>query len=187
MEMNMRPLIKLFLLALIVLLTECTHEIRHGLTPDQLNENNSIVVLSTAAKEDSIPYHIGLGIRRIEDGKTAEFVQVNPQAVKSNFPDYYGFLHILSFKPGKYFFTLETVSPMIWFSRPSSVICFEVREDEVVYIGEVFVEYFMKGFSKEYVRIVINDQFDRDVGIFLEKNPSFKLENIRKRIPGHTQ
>ena len=188
--MNMRPLIKPLLLSLIVFLTGCfSHEIRHGLTPDQVKENNSIVILSTGAKETSFSHPTMLFIRRIEDGKLAGAVDVNTWTTKSNFPDHHGFLHILPFEPGKYFFTLKSLHPGRLYEEASSVICFEVRENEVVYVGEVFWEYFGKDFLaiSGYAQIVINDQFDRDVGIFLEKNPSFKLEDIRKRIPGHIQ
>ena len=50
-KMNMRSRTVLFLLAFTTFLSGCIRniEIPHGLTPDQLKESNSIVVLSTGA------------------------------------------------------------------------------------------------------------------------------------------
>jgi len=182
-----RSLIMLSLLVFIVFLNGCVRhlEIQHGLTPDQIGGNNSIVILSTGAK--TTRHSSILHIRRIEDGKFVYGLLLNNPFVASHFNDHYGNLHILTFKPGKYFFSLISNVPLSWYEKPSSFFVFEVKESEVVYIGEVFFEFIEAGGllnpSPGYAKLIINDKFERDIGIFLEKNPSFKVQDIRKRGP----
>ena len=188
--MSVRSLIMLSLLVFIVFLNGCVRhlEIQHGLTPAQIREDNSIVILSTGANSAGHPSY--LNIRRIEDGKLVYGLLLNNPYVASHFNGHYGHLHILTFKPGKYFFNLGAGAPFKWYEKPSSFIIFEVKESEVVYIGEVFFEFVEAGFwkalysfSEGHAKLTVNDTFERDAGIFLEKNPSFMVEDIRKRSP----
>jgi hypothetical protein len=173
------------LLLFIVFLAGCMrhYEIPHGLTPDKVTENESIVILSTGTKSPS-SHSCRLMMRGIENLKLGWTVVVNNPTIESHFADHRGFLHVLKFKPGKYCLALQADQPFTWYGKPSSAIVFEVKEGELVYIGEVLVEdvktpWILVG----RVKLTINDKFEGDIGIFLEKNPSFKVEDIKKRIP----
>lgn len=172
------------LLLFMVLLAGCMrhYEIPHGLTPDKVTENESIVILSTGARSSSSQSR--LMMRGIENPKLGWSVVVDNPMIESHFADHHGFLHVLKFKPGRYFLALQAEKPFTWYGKPSSAIVFEVKESELVYIGEVLVEevktpWIVVG----RVKLTVNDKFERDIGIFLEKNPSFKVEDIKKRIP----
>jgi hypothetical protein len=191
--MNIRSLIKLFLLTFMIFFTGCAiydYKIPHGLTPESVNYT-SIVILSTGAKSAGFGNDCSLMIRRAKNGKIAGGVVVIAQSLVSHFDDHHGFLHILRLSPGKYFFTLQAGTPYTWFSNPSGVFVFEVKESEVVYIGEMFYEYvklstyevWSSGGREGYIRLTVNDRFERDVSIFLEKNPLFKVENVGNRKP----
>ena len=194
-RINILSLVKTFLLAFIVFLIGCVgfrhREIPHGLTPDNVSEYESIIILSTGAKSPRLGQSCALVVRRVENGKFVAAVGLNDPTVKSHFDDHHGFLNILKFKPGKYFFVLQAGRPLAWYGDPSGAFVFEVKEREIVYLGEVFYEYVKfsayEAWSSEgrggYVRLTLNDRFERDVRIFLEKNPSFKLEDVTKRPP----
>jgi hypothetical protein len=173
------------LLLFMVFLSGCIrhYEIPHGLTPDKVTENESIVILSTGTKSPS-SHSCSLMMRGIEDLKLGWTVVVNNRTIESHFADHHGFLHVLKFKPGKYFFALQADEPFTWYGKSSSAIVFEVKEGELVYIGEVLVEDVKTPWIfADRVKLTVNDKFERDIGIFLEKNPSFKVEDIKKRIP----
>ena len=184
------------LIGFLVFLYGCAHhhKIPQGLTPEHINQNNSIVILSTGAKESSFSYSTGLLLRRMEDGKFVRMLPLSSWAVKSHFSDHHGFVSVLTLKPGRYFFTLEALHPYSWYEKPSSTISFEVRENEILYIGEFFWEFVQKplaerlaGGGSGYAQLAVNDKFERDIEIFLNNNSSFKMEDIKKRIPGYTQ
>jgi hypothetical protein len=172
------------LLLSMLFLTGCMrqYEIPHGLTPDKVSENESIVILSTGTESSSF-HSCRLMMRGIEDRKLGWRVVVKNFTAKSHFADHHGFLHVLKFRPGKYFFALQADEPLTWYGKPSSVMLFEVKEAELVYIGEVLVDDVKRGIFASRIKVTVNDKFERDVGMFLEKNPAFKIENIRKRMP----
>ncbi len=172
----------------IILLAGCTshYNIPRGLTSDNINQKDSIVIVSTGAKEPSFSHSTGLTIRRVGDGKFVRTLPLSQPNLKSHFADHYGFLNVVTLEPGRYFFTLEPLTPFTLVERPSSVIWFQVGESEILYIGEVFLNFLEKG-APGYAQIVVNDRFERDVGIFLENNPSLTTQYIRKKLAGYSQ
>jgi hypothetical protein len=183
----MRSPIRVLLLSFLVLLTGCVARpviIPEGITPDHLNENGSVVILSTGTKSPSIEHSCMLSIRSAKDGKWVQGLFMNNPTIPSHFPDHHGFLYILRLKPGGYYFFPEPTTPLTWLGKPSGVIVFEVKKSEVVYVGEVFHEFVSTSwFSSGRVMLTVNDQFVRDIEIFLQKNPAFRIEDVGKRMP----
>jgi len=193
-QMTICYLVKPFLVTFIVFLTGCGvhhYRIPDGLTPDSVSRNESIVILSTGTNSPSFEHGCMLAIRRVDGGKSVGSVVLINRTIESHFDDHHGFIHVLRFSPGKYFLTLDALRPMAWYDNYSGVFVFEVKESETVYIGEMFYEYvkftayeaWSSGGREGYVKLTVNDRFERDVGFFLQKNPLFKVEDIIKREP----
>ena len=168
----------LYFLAFILLSSCSTFEWKFPIIQkSQLNSSTSIVILSTWAPGKSISSASEIGIRR-KSGGALVGAPIDNYALKSHFQDGWGFLNAFQLPPGDYIIFLNATNPFMNYRDPDKPYAFTLKGGEIIYLGEA-------NFHREngYGVVRMLDRSDRDLPMFIERNPSFSLDDFTKTIP----
>ena len=168
----------LLFLALIVLSSCSTFEWKiPSIQKSQLDASTSVVILSTWAPGKSISSASEIGIRRKSGGPVVG-APIDNYALKSHFQDGWGFLNAFHLPAGNYVIFLNATNPFMTYSESNSPYEFTIKGGEIIYLGEA-------NFHQENGHGVVRmlDRSDRDLPMFIARNPSFSLSDFTKAIP----
>lgn len=148
--------------------------IAHDLSKDSITESNSMVILSTWAPDKSISFASMLTVYKVDGNRRLLELPIDNYVLKPHFQDGWGFLHVTSLPPGEYRFELYNLNPYYTYDKFEPPFTFRIEKNEIVYLGEAsLMDWYLK----------ISDRSERDISMFLNKNPEFSKENIKIRLP----
>lgn len=141
------------------------------------SSENGVIIVATGAKEGCANLANRLRIQELSTRETMRDLPMDGRSMDSAFSTHQGFVSAVALKPGKYrawpIFMHPHVKQMV-----ITTYDFEVRANETTYIGEVFISPSCS-LSNQYVT---NDQYERDVGVAIQKNPAIAARYPVKRL-----
>jgi hypothetical protein len=112
-----------------------------------------------------------------EGRKELARISVDTWAVKSDFADHQGRLHLMPIAAGSYYFVPRIDNPIVR-SILQPQVSFSVSAGERVYLGE----YYMPEACTMSTRYEVHDQMTRDIALLESKDPSFDTSKVTKRL-----
>jgi hypothetical protein len=109
--------------------------------------------------------------------KQIALVSIDSYALKSDFADHQGNLHVLPIPAGSYYFEPRTDNPVVR-SVVQPKATFSVTAGETVYLGEF---YMLEACSLSTL-YEIHDQMARDMALLKSKDPLFDTSKVTKRL-----
>jgi hypothetical protein len=142
--------------------------------------DSGIVVMSTGAEKDCAVYSKFLYVKDARTGSDVSGVplmSMDVYAVKSDFPDHYGTVNALALRAGKYLFSPRNANWQV-VSKTTVLIPFEVVAGQTTYLGELF----MSPSCAPASRLVVRDQYARDMRVLIARNPVFAQRPVVKHV-----
>jgi hypothetical protein len=150
----------------------------------QEQEKGAVIVLSAGANEKCFSFATRLKLLRADapyNGPAIAFLPVDSYAVKSEFSDHQGYLHVLRLPPGSYYLAPYINNPALEMKEVPRAD-FSVSAGEVAYLGEYFLQRAC-GLSGS---AVFRDQWERDMALLKARNPALAQAPIARRVLGFT-
>lgn len=173
-------------LAAASLLVGCSGIVENHHSPDRIKlgdfqkAGEGIVVLSTGADKACVAYSKFL---YVQDAKTgADFsgvagMSIDVYAVKSDFTDHYGTVNALTLPAGKYFLFPRNANWQ-FVSKHTPMLPFDVVAGQTTYLGEVY----LSPSCAQESRLLVRDQYPRDMRVLVSKNPAFAQREVTKHL-----
>jgi hypothetical protein len=109
--------------------------------------------------------------------KQVALVSIDSSALKSDYADHQGNLHVIPVPQGRYYF-VPWVNSLVVRTVLQPKATFSVTAGETVYLGE----YFMPSACALETLYEIHDQMDRDMALLKAKDPQFDTSRVVKRL-----
>ena len=170
-------MLKKFMVILVVALSGCASmelPIAHDLSKDTLTDESSMIIVSTWANDKSISFASMLTIYKADGDEALLSFNIDSYVLKPHFQEGWGFLNVSFLEPGEYRYELYNLNPYYTYYRFEKPITFRVQGNEVIYLGEAYLD-------GEYLRI--RDKRVRDIPMFLERNTEFTEQDITIALP----
>lgn len=173
-------------LAALGLMAGCSGIVANRLSPDRIRlsdfqkADSGIVVVSTGADKECAAYSKFLYVK---DGTTGADVSgvpgmsIDVYAVKSDFTDHYGTVNAIQLPAGRYFLSPRNANWQV-VSKSTLMLPFEVIAGQTTYLGEVYLSPSCAPES----RLVVRDQYPRDMRVLIGKNPAFAQREVAKHL-----
>lgn len=164
--------------ATLLLLTACPMRTGIDRNLTAVPPAKGIVLFSTGADDTSLTAAIGLNVVTSRSAALsatsprlagATDIVVNGSMSKSDFPYEHGNIRMLELDPGDYCFQPVSQNAAL-ILKNAPYIAFRVKEGSVSYVGSVH-----KTAQRTFE---VRDRQQRDLALFLEKNPSLKSQPI---------
>ncbi len=166
-------------LVVVLLLGACSfaNKIPTNLDTSIISNDNSIVILSTTTNETCVASGSAFTMIRTTDNQIQPgAIFINNYAMKPDFESIIGNLYVFQVPPTTYTFQHEILNPYLSSKRPATDIFFTVKPNEVVYVGNIHNN------GECNLDISIQDQAQRDLQLFMAKNPAIFEGDIVKRL-----
>ncbi len=173
------------LFTLGTMLAACSHENKYRAelaSPLKANAASGVIVISAGSTKPCGLFATPTGLRIFSaKGPFTPYaalatLDVNNPNTESEFSDHHGRLYVISLPSGKYVLAPFLIHPYADYVKPLQAD-FEVRSQEIVYLGELFMPE-CQGDSK----MAFQDQEIRDRELLQTKNPAFADVPITKRL-----
>lgn len=175
---------KLLPLAILLILNGCG-TLKSAYAPEKLAAatppaGSGLIVFSTGAARKCVSEYTFLKL--LPEGasdrdKEIARTSVDAWAVKSDFDDHQGNLHVIAIPAGSYYFAPSVASTVIrTVLQPKAV--FSVAAGETVYLGE----YYMLEACTLSALYDVRDQMPRDMALLKSKDPRFDTSKVTKRL-----
>lgn len=168
------------------LLAGCSGIVTNPQSPDRIKlgdfqqAGSGIVVLSTGADRECAVYSKFLYVKDATTGTDVSGVaamSIDVYAVKSDFADHYGTVNAIHLPAGKYLLSPRNANWQI-VSKNNLLVPFEVVAGQTTYLGEVYLNPSCGPES----RLMVRDQYPRDVRVLISKNPVFAQREVVKHV-----
>lgn len=141
---------------------------------------SGVVLLSAGAPAHCVSMATFLSVREFATGKVVESVPsigVDVYVHKSDYASHHGTLNAMQLPSGVYYLTPSVANPYFKTIQAPTFI-FEVKPQEVSYVGELFMTTACGTTSN----FVVRDQYDRDVTFAKQRNKGFAERPVVKRL-----
>ncbi len=146
----------------------------------QDESQTAVIILSAGAVQNCISASTRLKLlasTSLYNADVFAFLPVDGAAIKSEFSDHHGYLHVVRHNPGSYYFAPFIMNPYVMMTAASRAD-FSVSAGEVVYLGE----YFLGQACGIQNSATFRDQSERDLALLKLKNPILASASIKKRL-----
>jgi hypothetical protein len=144
-------------------------------------QTDGMVVFSTGLPEKCTwgPY---VNLHFWSDNGTSTFTQVNSLVFTSDFADHFGYVNVLTLKPGRYDIFPDAQANANLSPIPHAFVT--VEAGKIIYIGEYFINSGCFNETTRHAEINSNffDRYDRDAAVLKAKNPAFEKAVIEKHL-----
>lgn len=175
---------KLLPLAILLALAGCgmltNRYAPETVTTQALPGESALIVFSTGAPRKCTT--LSTYLKLLPEGASSSdeaiaLPSVDSYALKSDFTDHQGNLHVIAVHAGSYYFAPWTDNPVIR-SVLQPQATFSVAAGETVYLGE----YYMPEACTLSQLYEVRDQMTRDMELLKSKDPRFDTSKVTKRL-----
>ncbi|GAB2879099.1 hypothetical protein GCM10027277_55430 [Pseudoduganella ginsengisoli] len=172
-------------LAAAGLLAGCSGIVANHTSPDRIRlgdfqkADSGIVVLSMGSDKECSVYSKFMYVKDANGADVPGFsgMSIDVYAVKSDFTDHYGTVNALTLPAGKYFLAPRYANWQI-VSKTMPMLPFEVVPGQTTYLGEVY----LSPACGQESRMLVRDQYPRDMRVLIGKNPAFAQRQVVKHL-----